>query len=546
MGPALGAKREHFPAPTCADYANPMSFSQALSATMCSLALSASLGLSACGADTSDQVAPTAQSAQSSSAAAAPTATAPIDQGEGIATVRFDVGEVSTDGHTAPVRGSLTLPATKPDSQPGSHPLIVLNHLRAPNCDDDTFALPCPAGTTALRYDEGMDYLAVELARAGYATLVPDLTGLWVGEGLEEPYDQRAMYADTLALIREKLPEITPAAETIDMHRVGVISHSRSGQLINTVVDFFGADAVRGALSYAPAYDTFELESFSPPVADVPYLAIDSTSDADVGASANAWAGHYLTQERSTALIVATTQGLGHYGINRTLTGAGKDDRRACDIEHCPSAAEHERILTEAALTWFAPLTGGTLPDLGQLQQAISLPDDARWLAASPATPGAGKVVRLAPEAFSATPGSVAKVCFHPDPMDPTSHGDNACPMPEVGVMLVATPVLHVDGAARASVDATASQLAVHVVPFGSGEPTELTVTITTTDGATHTLVVPADHPALQDRATETSNGEYVLATVRLTLPEEVATDRITTVEVAANRPVELRGVDLF
>ena len=70
----------------------------------------------------------------------------------------------------APMRGVLVVP-----EKGRRAPLVVVSHLRMPGCTGDILAYPCPRGSKELRQDRGMTYLGEDLARKGYAVLIPDL-----------------------------------------------------------------------------------------------------------------------------------------------------------------------------------------------------------------------------------------------------------------------------------------------------------------------------------------------------------------------------------
>lgn len=50
-------------------------------------------------------------------------------------------------------------------------------------------AYPCPAGTTDLRYDRGVEYLGEALAARGFTVLIPELSPLYLN-AFTETYDQ--------------------------------------------------------------------------------------------------------------------------------------------------------------------------------------------------------------------------------------------------------------------------------------------------------------------------------------------------------------------
>lgn len=470
-----------------------------------------------------------------------------------------DLGNAEVGAYRAPIRASLIIPThvTKP------LPLLVVNHLRAPNCSDKIFAYPCPDGTSEMRYDQGMHYFGDALARQGYAVLIPDLGAAWIGGDVTQPYDQNLMWDQIMtrliAPIQTKTegvhnPYGLDAIAQIDLGSIGLVVHSRSGTIVDQAMKTLGEGRVKTVLAYAPAYDTLDPETFTPAPADVPYLGLVGGLDADVSASANLWIGEYLPMHRQSPMLVNTVPGLGHMYINRTLSAANLDDRIGCDVLDCPDAQEHERVLITAATDWFAktlpagqpgtetakalPLgVGEAIPD-----QFAGLP--ARWLVA---TPGA-KTIHLAPEDFVQTGTTDATVCRHADPMNPVPI-KHACPDPETAVVDVASEVLHFTKAVAKVTAQDSRTLNLHVAPTSGGDPgkggTTLTVRVKTNTNTHWDYTVDPTHPALMNRATKDDNGTYRLGTIRIPLPDSVFNHVITEIELSSDHPLELRSVDI-
>lgn len=503
------------------------------------LFLACALALAACTPDSAQDA---AQNAESPIASASSQTQTPIYPTR---TIAVDFGEIEEGGHTAVARGSVIVPELPDAAKPV--PLIIINHLRAPNCSDGAFAYPCAAGASELRYDEGMVYLGETLAKQGYAVVIPDLGRVYIGDDVNEPYNQARLWQKSAErfLAALKSPDATLGKlPAVDFGRVGLLVHSRSALLVNHAHAWLGG-ALQGVLAYGPAYDTFDLEMISDKPADVPYLALVGGADADVGASANLWLGHYADAKREQPALAATVPGLGHMLINRAA--AHMDERIGCDERACPDAKAHENVLSEVATDWFAatlnpenaansrlPLARQTLPDTLAKQPV-------HWLALTPK-----HRLHLGADAFVAD-GKPVTPCTHSDPMNPVPN-PNACPEPALGVVQILTPVAHISKAS-AAVNTSAQGLALHLSPTASREGvagTAVKLTLTMQNGEAHHIDIPATHPALASRLSKHENGIYHLGTVRIELPPHIAKDIIKTIDITAEHPVEVKGVDFW
>lgn len=474
--------------------------------------------------------------------------------------VDIDFGNVVDGQFAAPLRGLLVVPkpgskADKKFADAGS-PLVVISHLRAPACANGVFAYPCAPNVEEYRFDRGMAYYGKLLAEQGYTVVIPDVAGIFVGADVSHPYDQNAMWKQSVSKFVDSLKsDIAGSTDVfgvkdlpkVDFNNVGLLLHSRSGTVVEPALEVFGKDHVKSVFAYGPAYDTVELADISPLPADVPYLALVGEDDADVGASANLWLGHYLPTPRKTPAAVVAVPGLGHMFINQAAADAGTDDRRGCDLRHCPDAAEHQRVLKEVGLEWFNATLAGSSTVL-PLQASAELPDKvaglpARWLAYSPKP-----LASVSVSEFKGTSEQSLQLCVNPDPMNPIEIA-NPCPEAEEGVVQILTQVGFLkDAAAEVSVSG-ARGLALHVAPVGTpvaaGAPLEITLTLAS--GAVETVQVPASHPALRGRVGDGETEVYQLGTVRLPLPDSVSKGVVKRIQVKAPaHPVELKSVDFF
>ncbi|AKK10609.1 alpha/beta hydrolase [Corynebacterium uterequi] len=425
------------------------------------------------------------------------------EQQRGIEHRSLTLGEAHVEGMTVPVRGQVVLPADH--SAPA--PLVIISHLRGPNCSDDTVAYPCPPGTTERRFDEGMVYLGEHLAEQGYAVVIPDLSAVWSGADLTTPYDQLGLWEQVVAALVGQLP-----SDSVDTSRVHVVAHSRSSAVPQVVRRMY-PDAQVKVLAYGPAYEVIPGLPATEAGPDVDYLALVGGEDQDVGTAAMLWLGAHAGEQRTHTARAVELPGLGHNYINRTLSAAGKDDRTGCDLIDCPDATAHEEALKQAATSFFA----------GEPVKAPSrefvVPAGARF---------------IAPDRFGET-------CTPEDSMNPNP-GPKACPIPDVGVVAGYADVA-IGTQFRAEAHGEASALAVHLAPFGSSDvPADVTVEVAFADGTSFTHTIGADHPALVSRAGEYSNGLYYPATAVVELPNP---GTVTEVSLHASRDVVVAGAHL-
>lgn len=445
-----------------------------------------------------------------------------------------DFGNVEVDGYVAPARGTLIAPTITH----GPVPLIVVNHLRAPNCSDGTYAWPCPEGTEEIRFDGGMEYLGENLAREGYATLIPDLTPLWVSEDVSDPYSQADLAYQIVGALHSPLGSDVQGASqfygmdlegVIDLESVGIIAHSRAALTVPSTIEIFYPDHVISVLEYGAEAD---LEgAFDPPASDIATLFVSGDEDGVVGNASNLWLAERIQEPRTTALVSMQVPGYGNMFINRELQSPEVDDREACAEAECPSAADHEALLAAVATDWFNATIFGAETEI-PLDAHDPIPQqyagmDVRWLVATH-----GRDVTAVPlTSFTAVDGHEAELCRHA-----ANPGQPACPEPEEGTITTTSELLHLTGASADVEIENPLQLAVHVLPF-SGSASQLTVTLHLASGKTHTVTF--------DTALASSNGEHL--TIRTPLPLEVRYETIVGVELeSGSQPVEVRGVEFL
>lgn len=460
--------------------------------------------------------------------------------------IAIDFGNTTSAQFSAPKRGTIIVPTQGTEASP----LVILSHLRAPNCQDRTFAYPCAAGVEEFRYDEGMVYLGDHLAEHGYTVVIPDLGAAYIGADLGEPYSQTAMWEDIVGTMINALRTDSAGQTTIlgteiprpvDFDTVGLVAHSRSGQMIDSAIKVAGQGHMKGVFAYGPAYDTVELEYISPALADVPYLAVVGSLDSDVGSSANLLLGHYATTARTAPASVVEVPGLGHMYVNRAASAAQFDDRIGCDVLECPDATEHERVMDAVATEWLNATLRNSQTALPQgahdelPAEVAGLP--ARWLALTPQT-----VASVDVQAFS---GEKSVVCTFGD-----GRQANPCPEADGGFVQILTPIVHVDRSVSATVDVEGARgITLQIAPSGTYEGaqgTPVKVTLTLADGSVHDFDIPGRHPALVSRKTDEDDGTYRLGTVRIALAD-LPESKIVGVAVQTQEyPVELRSVDFW
>lgn len=466
--------------------------------------------------------------------------------------IALDLGN-TTNGHfSAPKRGTVILPTQGAEPSP----IVILSHLRAPNCRDLSFAYPCSTGVEEFHYDEGMIYLGDHLAEQGYTVLIPDLGAVYIGADLQQPYSQTAMWEDIVGGLMDSVRTDyvgqttilgTDIVRPIDFETVGLVAHSRSGNVIESAMKVAGEGRLKSVFAYGPAYDTVELEYISSPLPDVPYLALTGSLDADVGSSANLLLGHYATTPRTTPASAVEVPGLGHMYVNRAASVAAFDDRIGCDVLDCPDAAVHEQVLMEASADWLNATLRHADTSLPRFAhnvlpaQVAGLP--ARWLAVTPRA-----LAHLEPSALTAISGQSLLVCVFSDSRDSVH---TPCPETDNGFVEILTPVAHINLGASASVDVVDPRgMTLQVSPSGTYEGqqgTAIKVTLLLANGSHHVVEVPSTHPALVSRKTDEDNGTYRLGTVRIPLNDLHEGAHVKGILIESQgHPIEVRSVDFW
>ncbi|WP_116112071.1 hypothetical protein [Austwickia chelonae] len=497
-----------------------------------------------------------------------PRAETKLTTADGVHLSDVDLGDVEIGKKAgefrSPVRGLLAVPVETAEPAP----LVVLSHLRNPNCADGTHAFPCQ-GDKENRFDRGMAYLATDLAKKGYAVVVPDLGPLFMPRSLTEPYDQAEGWTKVVGNFLEKVRSATTNEEKtfgvalkgkIDSAKAALIAHSRSGQIADQIVSAWakGPTKITSVLAYGPSYAVENKDKVTPMVPDIPYLALLGDKDKDVSYQAVNWLSHHLGSTRTQPALVGLLPGYGHNYVNRTLSAKGTDDRTECD-KGCPDAAAHEKLLADAATRWLTSLREKADAEI-PFAATAGLPEKlgdvpVSWLAHTNSPQR--RVIFDATGRSSGQGEHQLKSCTFYHPQNPEKHPDR-CVEPEDGVVralgAVAPVKLTADaGAAITTKVERASHIALTLAPYGDRadkkKGTPLTVRLTTQDGTTSALLIPADHPSLVNRAAPGENGSYSLSTIRIPLPPRATGQTITKVELIGDSSggmVALRQIDLI
>ncbi|EFG07795.1 Secreted protein [Streptomyces clavuligerus] len=483
-----------------------------------------------------------------------------VTRGEGFVAVDFDLGDTALPGRggfRAPVRGQLVLPASGRATK-----LVLLSHLRSGNCstgdiaDGGTFAYPCPAGSTEVRYDRGWRYLAESLARKGYTALIPDLGPVWVGHEVKGAYDQVEAVLKIFGRQRDALAGAVERGERsfgtdlrgrVDLRTAAFVTHSRSGYAAEPIARRWASGPTRIHSQYllAPALEDSAEDPYGPmsaPPADIPWLTVIGSDDEDTGPAGSVYLSDHLGQRRAAPAGAVTVRGFGHNYFNRVLSAARADDRMGCG-NGCPGAREHERLLTRTLGAWLdhtgGPRRSTGIAALDDVRAAVprtfgGVP--ARWLIAGTpsarresvlALPQAGTAPGRARKTWTASGDATARACRHYHPQDPTRR-PGSCDETTMGLVRSTTNLLQVRWRKNGAVSVpmrlrhVPEGLALHLMPFGAtGEDspgTPVRLTLRDTAGRTASVDLPASDPALANVARGERPAGFQISTVRVPL----------------------------
>ncbi|MDY3127176.1 MAG: hypothetical protein SOW59_03470 [Corynebacterium sp.] len=424
----------------------------------------------------------------------------------------IDLREVRVGDRTFPARGVVF---AAHDGADNNEPIVILSHLRAPTCSDESFEYPCPAGTEQLRYDTGMAYLGRALADQGFNVVIPDLTAVVHGGDVFTPYDQPAAWSAVVTPLLANVPG--------DPSRVGLVAHSRSAAFVDRAVADLGVDAV---VSYGGFYDETSPAAHSD---TVPVLELTGSLDSDVGLAAPKWVSAHPDAGNIESHVIP---GLGHMLVNENMD----DERIGCDVLDCPDAAAHKEIITAAALQWFR----------SALIDNVSSPQwETKYNSASTRSLRSGSIF-VGPDAFSGV-----KLCTVPEPMG-RELPPSLCPDPDDGVLdaFYTTQLGVVSDSASVAFAQPLRLPELLVAPLATAkEATALSVTLDLVmpdgSGAKKTVDIPAHHPALATLGDDTLGGTYLISGIKLAdATDDIdASTVITGLTLHSPKPFILRGV---
>jgi dienelactone hydrolase len=316
----------------------------------------------------------------------------------GAATVRnYNLGDttIPDPGPDGPLPIRLWGVIGVPDG-PGRHPIVVVAHGRhGDNCPRlpgsvPTFQWPC--FDREQRNDFGLRHIVRALAERGVAAIAPDLNGAFTfGWGPADDERRWPRIVDrTLLELATDVDEGgsrfgLPLGDRIDLTRIGLLGHSRSGHHIvrlarsradDTSASEVGAGQgpVDALLPLAPVYRGAGLHG-RVPLPDLPTAIVLSRCDGDVPRQGR----RYFTQaqndeNRTEPVFLVRLEQANHTFYNRTLSEIGLDDGVNSGA---PGCSKRERLKPAAQQAWIdkfassffaAELDGAARPSWMRLQ----------------------------------------------------------------------------------------------------------------------------------------------------------------------------------
>ena len=306
----------------------------------------------------------------------------------GAATVRnYNLGgtTVADPGPEGPLPVRLWGVIGVPDGA-GPHPLVVVAHGRhgdnCPRLPGSTPRFEWPCYDREQRNDYGLRHIVRALAGRGVAAIAPDLNGAFTfgwGPAADERRWPRIVdrtLSEVARDVREGGSRFgVPLGGRIDLTRIGLLGHSRSGRHVvrfarSRADDTSHAEVAAGQgpiealLPLAPVYRGAGLSGRAP-LPDLTTAIVLSRCDGDVPRQGR----RYFTQaekdeNRSEPVFLVRLEHANHNYYNRTLSDIGQDDgnfsgQPGCGKRERLKPAAQQRWIDKLASSFFAATLGG-------------------------------------------------------------------------------------------------------------------------------------------------------------------------------------------
>ena len=279
---------------------------------------------------------------------------------------------------------------------PGPHPLVVIAHGRhgdnCPRLPGPTPQFEWPCYDREQRNDHGLRHIVKALGERGVAAIAPDLNGAFTfgwGPAADERRWPRIIDRTLLELATDVGDGGSrfgiPLGGRIDLTRIGLLGHSRSGHHIvrfarsradNTSDSEVGSGQgpIDALLPLAPVYRGAGLRG-KVPLPDLPTAIVLSQCDGDVPRQGR----RYFTQahndeDRTEPAFLVRLEGANHTFYNHTLSEIGLDDGGHSGLPDC---SKRERLKPAVQQSWIdkfsssffaATLRGARRPSWMRLQ----------------------------------------------------------------------------------------------------------------------------------------------------------------------------------
>ncbi|HKG36466.1 MAG TPA: hypothetical protein VKA89_08525 [Solirubrobacterales bacterium] len=284
-----------------------------------------------------------------------------VPSAAGAATVRgYDLGRttIPDPGPKGPVPIRLWGAIGVPNGD-GERPLVIVVHGRhgdnCPPAPGDSVRWPC--FRREQRNDLGMRHVVRALAERGLVAVAPDVNGAYtIGWG--EPRDERRWPR----IVRRTISKLGVATDSgghafgidlrdrIDLRRVGLLGHSRSG---HNAVRFARRDRqIDSLFLLAPVEEGV-------PLPDLTTAIVLARCDGDVPGQGRRYFERASRSDRDRPAFLIRLEGANHNWFNQTLVKLGRDDGTFARAGHCRRSERlkprpQQRWLDRAAPDFFA------------------------------------------------------------------------------------------------------------------------------------------------------------------------------------------------